>query len=100
MMGKSKLLKQFHNTSMEAQRERRYSSYSFSTSALDDERSASRPCHALTPGKWPPGTRWIEGRVGPRAGLYTEVRGKILCLWRGSNLDRLVTESVARHYTA
>jgi hypothetical protein len=26
--------------------------------------------------------------VGPRAGLDTEVRGKILCLYRGSNPDR------------
>jgi hypothetical protein len=26
--------------------------------------------------------------VGPRAGLDTEVRGKILCPCRGSNLDR------------
>jgi hypothetical protein len=34
--------------------------------------------------------------VGPRAGLDTEVRGKISCLCRGSNLDRPVVESVAR----
>jgi hypothetical protein len=35
--------------------ERRYSSYSFSTSALDGgERSASRPGRALPPGKGPP----------------------------------------------
>jgi hypothetical protein len=35
--------------------ERRYSSYSFTTSALDGgEWSASRPCRALTPGKGPP----------------------------------------------
>jgi hypothetical protein len=37
--------------------ERRYSSYSFSTSALDGgEWSASRPGRALPPGKGPPGT--------------------------------------------
>jgi hypothetical protein len=35
--------------------ERRYNSYSFSTSALDGgEWSASRPGRALTPGKGPP----------------------------------------------
>jgi hypothetical protein len=35
--------------------ERRYSSYSYLTSALDgDEWSASRPCHALPQGKRPP----------------------------------------------
>jgi hypothetical protein len=35
--------------------ERRYSSYSFSTSAIDvGEWSASRPGHALPPGKGPP----------------------------------------------
>jgi hypothetical protein len=39
------------------------------TSALDRaEWSASRPCR-FTPGERVPGTSWIEGRVGPRAGL-------------------------------
>jgi hypothetical protein len=28
---------------------------------------------------------WIRGWVGLRGGLDTEARGKILCLWRGSN---------------
>jgi hypothetical protein len=37
--------------------------------------------------------------VGPRAGLDTEDRGKILCPCRGSNLDRPVVQPVARHYT-
>jgi hypothetical protein len=37
--------------------------------------------------------------VGPRAGLDTEGRGKILYPCRGSNLDRPVVQSVARHYT-
>jgi hypothetical protein len=40
---------------MEAQRERIYSSYSFTSSALDwGERSASRPGRSLLPGKGPP----------------------------------------------
>jgi hypothetical protein len=36
-------------------------------------------------------------RLGSRAGL--EIRGKILCLCWGSNLDNPVVQSVARHYT-
>jgi hypothetical protein len=35
--------------------------------------------------RFPPGTHWIGGWVGLRAGLDTEARGKILCLCRGSN---------------
>jgi hypothetical protein len=78
----------------------RYSSYSFSTSALDGgEWSASRPVRALHPGKGPPVPIWTGGRVGPRVGLDIEVRGKILCFCRGSNLDRLVVQLVVRHYT-
>jgi hypothetical protein len=37
--------------------------------------------------------------VGPRAGLDTEARGKILCPRRGSNPDRPVVQPVVRHYT-
>jgi hypothetical protein len=80
--------------------ERRYSSYSFSTSALDGgESSALGPGRALPSGRTH-GTHWTGGWVGPRAGLDTEDRGKILCLCRGSNLDRPVVQSVVRHYTA
>jgi hypothetical protein len=52
--------------------ERRYSSYSFTTSALDGgEWSASCPGHALPPGKGPPvpivqEARWAQGRSGHR----------------------------------
>jgi hypothetical protein len=64
--------------------ERRYSSYSYLTSALDGgEWSASRPGRALTPGKGP-----LIPWVGPRFGLDAEARRKILCLCRGSNPDR------------
>jgi hypothetical protein len=34
---------------------------------------------ALYPWERTPGTHWIGGWVGPRAGLDTEDRGKILC---------------------
>jgi hypothetical protein len=59
--------------------ERRYSTYSFMTSALDvGEWSASRPGRALTQGKGTPGTHCTGGWVGPTGGLDTEARGKIL----------------------
>jgi hypothetical protein len=81
--------------------ERRYSSYSFSTSALDGgEWSASRPDRAFTPGERTPCTHCTGGWVGPRAGLDTEARGKIVCPHRGSNPDRPVVQPVVRHYTA
>jgi hypothetical protein len=55
-----------------------YSSYSFSTSALDgDEWSASRPGHALPRGK-DPGTHWTGGWVGPRTRLHKEATGEII----------------------
>jgi hypothetical protein len=59
--------------------ERRYSSYSFTTSALDaGEWSASRPGRAFTPGERTPDAHCTGNWVGPRAGLDTEDRGKIL----------------------
>jgi hypothetical protein len=61
-----------------AGRERMYSAYSFTNSALDGgEWSASRPGLALLPGKGPRGTHCTGGWVGLRAGLDTEARGKI-----------------------
>jgi hypothetical protein len=79
--------------------ERIYSSYSFTTSVLDgDEWSVLRPVRALPPEKGPR-YHWTGGWVGPRAGLETEVTGKILSPLRGSNPDRLVVQPVARHYT-
>jgi hypothetical protein len=70
--------------------ERRYSFYSFLTSALDGgEWSASRPDRALSRERTP-GAHCTGGWVGLRAGLDTEARGKILCPCRGSNPDRPV----------
>jgi hypothetical protein len=55
-----------------------YSSYSFLTSALDGgERSASRPSHALAPGKGPP-VPIVQEAGWASACLDTEVRGRIL----------------------
>jgi hypothetical protein len=54
-----------------ANEERRYSSKSFLTSALDGgESSASRPSRDLSPGK-DFGTHWIGGWVDLRAGMDT-----------------------------
>jgi hypothetical protein len=55
---------------------------------------------ALCPGERTPGTHCTGGWVVLRAGLDTEVRGKILYPRRGSNLDRPVVQPVVRHYTA
>jgi hypothetical protein len=61
----------------------KYSSYSFLTLELDGgEWSASRPA-ALYPEERTPGTHWIGGWVGPRAGLDAGARRKILCPCRG-----------------
>jgi hypothetical protein len=58
--------------------ERRYSPYSFLTSALDGgEWSASRPSRALPLGK-DPGNHCTGVWVGPRASLDTEARGIII----------------------
>jgi hypothetical protein len=59
--------------------ERRYSSHSFSASALDGgEWSGSRPGRALAPGDMTAGTHWTGGWLGPRADLDTEATRKIL----------------------
>jgi hypothetical protein len=57
------------------------------------------PRPRFTPGKRAPGTHWIGGWVGLRAGLDAGARRKI-CPCRGSNLDRLIVQTVVRHYTA
>jgi hypothetical protein len=57
------------------------------------------PRPRFTPGERTPGTHCTGGWVGPRAGLDTADRGKILCPRRGSNPDRPVVQSVVRHYT-
>jgi hypothetical protein len=57
-----------------------YRSTFFLASALvQGERSASRQGR-YTPGETAPGTHWIGGWVGPRAGLDTVVKKKFLTL--------------------
>jgi hypothetical protein len=79
--------------------ERRYSFYSFLTSAVDGVSGQRHASTALCPGERTPGTHCTGGWVGLRAGLDTEVRGKILCPCLGSNPDRPVVQSVVIHYT-
>jgi hypothetical protein len=57
------------------------------------------PRPLFTPGERTRGTCCTGGWVSPRAGLDTEVRVKISYLYCGSNLDRPVVQSVARHYS-
>jgi hypothetical protein len=101
VVSKKKRVKQSRYTPWRRLGGEEYSSYSFSTSALDGgEWSASRPGRAFTPCERTPGTHCTRGWMGSRAGLDTEVRGKILCPRRGSNPDRPVVQPLFRHYTA
>jgi hypothetical protein len=52
------------------------------------------PLPLFTPGERTPGNHCTGGRVGPRAGLDTEDRGKILSLCRRQNLGRLVCSHI------
>jgi hypothetical protein len=71
-------VKQSHNTRMEAKVARIYISYSLTTSALDGVSGQRHAPPALYLRGKTPGTHWTGGWVGLRAGLDTEVRGKIL----------------------
>jgi hypothetical protein len=79
---------------------RRYSSYSFSTSALDvGEWSASRSGRALAPGKGPP-VPIVQEAVWTSEPVWTQrLEEKSFRLCRGSNLNRLVVQPVDRHCT-
>jgi hypothetical protein len=80
--------------------ERRYSSYSYSTSALDGgEWSASRPGRAWAPGKGPPVPTVQEAGWTPEPVWTQRLQEKSFCLCRRSNLDRQVVQPVVRHYT-
>jgi hypothetical protein len=69
--------------------ERRYSSYSYLTSATRWGWVVSvTPRPRFTPGERTPGTHWIGGWVGLSAGVDAGARRKILCPCRGSKPDR------------
>jgi hypothetical protein len=58
--------------------ERTCISYSFLTSVLDGVSGERHTPAALYPQEKTPVTHWTGGWVGPRAGLDTDARGKIL----------------------
>jgi hypothetical protein len=96
----TKKRKQSHYTPESAWAERRYSSYSFSTSALNGGGwSASRPGRALAPGKGPPVPTGKEAGWAPQPVWTQRLEEKSFRLCRGSNLDRPVVQPVATHYT-
>jgi hypothetical protein len=63
-----------------------------------DEWLASRSGRALPTGKGSPVPIGQEAGWAPEPVWTQEVRGKILCFCRGSNLHRPVVQPVARHY--
>jgi hypothetical protein len=95
------IVKQSRYTPWRRLRERRYSSYSFSTSALDGgEWSASRPGRALPPEKGPPVPIVQEAGWAPEPVWTKRLEEKSFAPCRGSNPDRPVVQPVVRHYTA
>jgi hypothetical protein len=81
--------------------ERRYSSYSFTTSALDGGVVSVTPQPLFyPPGKGPTVTIVQEARWAPEPVWTQRLEEKILCSRRGSNPDRPVVQPVVRHYTA
>jgi hypothetical protein len=79
--------------------ERRYSSYSFYSLALDGgEWSASRLGRALAPGKGPPVPIVQETGWAPEPVWTQRLEDKSFRICRGSNLDRPFVQPVARHY--
>jgi hypothetical protein len=85
---------------MEAQGERRYCSCSFTTVAVDGVSGQHHAPASLYPrgkdSRYPLDRRL--DRPQSRYGLK-RLDEKSSCLCRGSNLDRLVVNPVARHYT-
>jgi hypothetical protein len=55
------------------------------------------PRPRITPAEWTPGTHWIRGWVGPRAGLDNVLEERFFCLCWGSNLDCSIVQSAGRH---
>jgi hypothetical protein len=93
-------LKLSHYTPRRCLGERRYSSYSFSTSALDGgEWSASHRSRSSAPAKGPLVPIVQEAWWAPEPVWTQRVEEKSLCLCLGLNLDRPVVQPVTRHYT-
>jgi hypothetical protein len=82
---------------MEAQGVRMYSSYSFKTSALDGDSGQRYAPPLFIPGDGPPVPIVQEAGWAPEPVWTQRLEEKISCLCQGSNLDRQVVQSVARH---
>jgi hypothetical protein len=94
------VLKLSHYTPRRRLGEKRYISYSFSTSALDGgEWSASRPGRALAPGKGPPLPIVQEAGWTPEPVWTQRLEERCFRLCRGSNPDHQVVQPVARLLT-
>jgi hypothetical protein len=79
--------------------ERRYSSYSFTTSALDGgEWSVSRPCRALPPENGGPVPIGQEAGWAPEPVWTQMLQEKSSLPAPGSNPDLPVVQSISRHY--
>jgi hypothetical protein len=92
--------KQFHNTPMEARGLRIYSSYSFTTSALERVSGQRHAPATIYPrGKEHPVPTGQEAGWAPEPVWTQSLEKKSSCLCYGSKLDRPVVQSVARHYT-
>jgi hypothetical protein len=63
------------------------------------EWSASRPDHALSPGKGPPVPIVKEAGWAPEPVWTQRLEAKSFRLCRGSNLNRPVAQSTVSHYT-
>jgi hypothetical protein len=85
---------------MEVQGERRYRSYSFTTSELDGgEWLASPSDRALAPAKGPLVPIVQEALLAPESVWTQRLEEKYFRLCQGSNLNHPVVEPVARRYT-
>jgi hypothetical protein len=84
--------------------EKKYSSYSFTTSELDGSGQRHGPAALYTlppphPWKGPTGPIVQETGWAPEPFRTQTLKEKCSCLCLGSNLDRPVVQSVARHYS-
>jgi hypothetical protein len=84
---------------MEAQGERRYSSYLLTTSVLDGVSGQRHTPAVLYPLRKDPQYPLDRRLGGPQSQSGHNGRWKILCLRQGSNPNCPVVQSVARHYT-
>jgi hypothetical protein len=77
----------------------RYSSTHSLTSAVDGGEWSALCPGRFTPKERPPGTHWLGGWVGPRAGLDTVSRRKFPSPRQDSNPDPPIVQSVVSRYT-